>query len=319
MSEHPRPPGIGGVSRTRGAGVPRTSGAGGSRISGAGGPPAARDKRVWAMGALTLLAVAAIVLGLSWPRRGASVTPAAHKSGAGVPLAVRSGGDKPARPAGLDDQTRFFDPHAAGHLAYEQGDLEESLARFQAAISRNPLDAESMSNAAQVLVRLGRAEEALPLLLKAVTLNPQRWTYRFNLARAHATLGQWDGAVEEYRSASKLFPNDYATRFNLGQALHKTGKEEEAVAEYQKAIELAPAEPTFHLALALSQEKLGRTAEAIATYRRALELQPDAPDGDQVRAHIRELEVAGSGPGQSENPEAQPPQVADKKTTDTQR
>jgi tetratricopeptide (TPR) repeat protein len=153
----------------------------------------------------------------------------------------------------------------------------------------------------------------VPFLLKAVALNPQRWAYRFNLACAYGALGQWGGAVEEYRSASRLFPNDYATLFNLGQALHKTGKEEDAIAEYEKAIELAPSEPTFHLALALSQEKLGRIADAIAAYRRALELQPDAPDGDKVRAHIKELEAAGSAPGQSAEPQVQPTSGGDRK------
>jgi len=265
------------------------------------------------MGVLTLIAVVAIVLGIARPRTRADASPS---SGAGVPPAAPASdtGGSPvvSRSAGLDDPARFYDPDAAGHLAYGKGDLEESLAKFQAAVSRNPLDAESTSNAAQVLERLGRAEEAVPLLLKAVALSPQRWTYRFNLARAYATLGQWDGAVEEYRSASRLFPNDYATLFNLGQALHRTGKEENAIAEYQKAIELAPAEPTFHLALALSQEKLGRTAEAIAAYRRALELQPDAPDGDKVRAHVKELEAAASAPGQSPEPQVLPTQVGEK-------
>jgi Flp pilus assembly protein TadD len=118
--------------------------------SGAGGPPAARTPAAF------VPRQSSAPPNPAWERlrrtSSAGVSPAARSSGAGVSPAVV------ARPAGVDDPLRSYGPEAAGHLAYDKGSLEESLARFQAAISSNPLDAESMSNAAQILVRLGRTE-----------------------------------------------------------------------------------------------------------------------------------------------------------------
>jgi tetratricopeptide (TPR) repeat protein len=189
----------------------------------------------------------------------------------------------------------FMEPAAAGGVAYTGGDYEASLAQYEAAVARNPEDAESFSNLGQVLVRLNRPAEAIPHLQRAVALLPTRWAYHFNLARAHAVLGQWDPSVDAYRKAQALFPEDYATAFNLGQALHKKGDEAAAVEAYQRAIALEPTDPSFRMALGISYEKLQKRAEAAAAYGEALRLAPQAPDADVVRARIAHLTSPQSG------------------------
>jgi Flp pilus assembly protein TadD len=180
----------------------------------------------------------------------------------------------------------FMEPTAQGYVAYQAGDLNAALARFEDAVKRNPNDAESFSNLGQVLVKLGRVEDAMPHFQRACTLMPGRWAYRFNLARAEGLLGNWDGAVASYRQAQQLFPDDYVTTFNLAMALHKKGDEAGAVAEYEKAIALEPNDPSFRLALAISYEKLQKRQEAAAAYAEYLRLSPDAADADKVRARI---------------------------------
>ena len=221
---------------------------------------------------------------------------AVHSSSSGTP-------DVPAT------DLRFLDADDAGRLAYQSGDYEDALARFTAAIERNPTDAESMSNAAQVLVRLGRAPEALPLLRRAVELNGARWAYRFNLARALDQVGETGQAIEQYEAASALFPDDYATLFNLAQAYHKQGADAAAVERYQRAIALNPAEPTYHFALAVSLETQGKNAEASEAYARFLELAPESPDAARVRERIGQLQsnsapapADGARPGDVNSP-----------------
>jgi tetratricopeptide (TPR) repeat protein len=200
----------------------------------------------------------------------------------------------------------FLDPAASASLAFISGDLETALAQYQAAIARNPEDAESYSNLGQVLIKLNRPAEALPQLERAAAILPSRWAYQFNVARAHGLLGQWDAAVEGYRRAQALFPDDYATAFNLGQALHRRGDEAGAVEAYQKAIALEPGDPSFRMALGISYERLEKREEAAAAYREALRLSPDAPDAETVRARIALLTGAAGSP-QAAAPPPGPP------------
>ncbi len=216
-----------------------------------------------------------------------NVVPAAKPA---APRAAR----KPADTAA--GEARFLDADDTGREAYRRGDYDEALARFRAAIDRNPSDAESMSNAAQILVRQGHVQDALPLLRRAVEINGNRWAYRFNLARALDQAGQFDQAVEQYEVAAALFPDDYATLFNLAQTYDRQGNETAAVDRYQRAIALRPEEPTFHAALALSLEKLGRNADASAEWTRYLELAPDGKDAAQVRARIAALQGGAASP-----------------------
>ncbi len=216
-----------------------------------------------------------------------NVVPALNPS---TPRAART-------PAGTAaGEARFLDADDAGREAYRKGDYEEALARFRAAIDRNPSDAESMSNAAQILVRQGRVQDALPLLRRAVEINGNRWAYRFNLARALGQAGQVDQAIEQYEVAAALFPDDYATLFNLGQTYDRQGNETAAADRYRRAIALKPEEPTFHAALALGLEKLGRNADASAEWTRYLELAPDGKETAQVRARITALQGGAASP-----------------------
>lgn len=208
-------------------------------------------------------------------------------------------------PAAAEDQSApnepkeraFVDPSGAGALAYLSGDFASSLAQFQAAVEKNPQDAESWSNLGQVLVRMNRAPEALPCFERAIALLPSRWAYRFNMARALGIVGRLDESVATYREAQRLFPEDYATAFNLALALHKKGDETAAVEQYQKAIALNPEDASFRMALGLSYERLQKPAEAAAAYAEALRLSPSAPDADKVRARIARLTAPGTQPG----------------------
>jgi Flp pilus assembly protein TadD len=183
----------------------------------------------------------------------------------------------------------FLDPAGTGALDYSAGNFTSALEQFQAAVSKNPSDAESLSNLGQVLVKLGRTAEAIPYFERAIKIIPQRWAYRFNLAHAQGLLGKWDDAVANYREAQQLFPTDYATAFNLAMALHKKGDDAAAVDEYKKAITLDPNDASFRMALAISLEKLQRRIEAVAAYNDYLQLAPSAPDADSVRARIAQL------------------------------
>lgn len=188
----------------------------------------------------------------------------------------------------------FLDAAGAGAAAYQGGDYAAALAQYQAAIEKNPQDADSLSNLGQVLVKMNRPADAIPYLQRAVSLSPDQWTYQFNLARALGLVGRLDESIDGYRHAQQLLPDDYVTTFNLALSLHKKGDEPAAVEQYQKAINLQPDDASFRKALGISFERLQKPADAAAAYQEYLRLSPAAPDADKVRARIAELTGAAA-------------------------
>ena len=247
-----------------------------------------------------LIKITAVFVGLFslllaglWLRRDAAPAASPSRPAAAAPTPPRDanadGNQSPARGAQLVRDRPFLDAADEGALAYEAGDLATALARYQAAIERNPQDTDSLSNLAQVLVKMNRPADAIPYLSKAVSLAPDRWACQFNLARALGLVGRLDESIQGYRRAQDLFPNDYVTTFNLALSLHKRGDEAAAVEQYQKAITLQPEDASFRKALGISYERLQKPAEAAAAYQEYLRLSPAAADADKVRARIAEL------------------------------
>jgi tetratricopeptide (TPR) repeat protein len=187
-------------------------------------------------------------------------------------------------------ERQFLEPAGAASVAYEAGDYNAALAKYLAAIEKNPDDAESLSNLGQVLIRLNRTPESIPYFERAVSILPGRWAYQFNLARAQGLLGHMDEAVAGYRRAQSLFPDDYATTFNLAMTLHRKGDDAAAVGEYEKAIALQPEDASFRKALAISYEQLKQAPRAAAAYEEYLRLSPSAADAEKVRARIALLQ-----------------------------
>lgn len=251
---------------------------------------AARRSRHLAGWSVGMLGGFLVIAGGLWLTSDSETPAAASSARPSDPLAARRQRAAAGQPAPTEPAQRpFMDSSAVAVTAYSAGDYTSALEGFQAAVEKNPQDAESLSNLGQVLVRLGRTEEAVPYFDRAIAMIPDRWAYHFNRARALGLLGRWDEAIAGYRHAQLLFPGDYATAFNLALALHKKGDDEGAVAEYQKAIALAPEDASFRFALALSYERLQKNADASAAYEEYLRLAPDAPDAERVRARIAQL------------------------------
>lgn len=251
---------------------------------------AARSRKL-ARGTGIFVGAALATLGLLWMTRDAPPEPTVTAKPAD-PLASRRQPrqDAPAAAVSADydfaKQSAFMDASDRGAVSYKTGDYAGALAQFEAAVAKNPRDAESLSNLGQILVRLGRTAEAIPFFERACSLMPERWAFRFNLARAHALLQQWDQAVDSYRLAQTLFPDDYVTTFNLALTLHKQGNEAGAVEEYKKAVTLNPEDASFRMALAISYEALQQKQDAAAAYTEYLRLAPTASDAEKVRTRI---------------------------------
>jgi Flp pilus assembly protein TadD len=213
---------------------------------------------------------------------------------AGAPPRASAAGE-PGAPADspIVEPATSSDFARASQAAFTHEDFQRAKTGYEAALQKEPGNAEVLNALGQTLERLGDFPGAVAKLEAAVKLEPGNWTYHFNLAHAAGRLSQWDRAVAEYRTAAGLFPEDYATQFNLAMALRKQGNNEAAVPELRKAIALAPSEATFHLALGNTLQSLGKLAEARQAFETYLEMEPSAPDADKVKAHIEALSAGG--------------------------
>jgi len=253
---------------------------------------AVAESRRLARVAGVIVGIFVLSLGALWLMGEPARTPRAIRA-PGNPLAPRlTPTDRQPVPTAPHREVPFLEPAGAAHLAYGAGDLASALVQYQAAVEKNPNDAEALSNLGQVLVKLNRPAEAIPYYQRAIAIIPDRWAYQFNLARALGLVGRMDESIATYRRAQQLFPDDYVTIFNLALALHKGGDDAAAVDQYQKAIALQPDEASFRMALANSYERLRKANEAVAAYQEYLRLSPDAPDADKVRARIAQLTAA---------------------------
>jgi tetratricopeptide (TPR) repeat protein len=251
---------------------------------------AAAHSRRLAQTAGVVIGLFALVVAVLWFMRGPE--PVARPSRApGDPLAGRRTPPVETQPVHAEGhgQVPFLEPAGAARLSYAAGDYASALAQYQAAIEKNPNDAEAVSYLCQVLVKLNRPAEAIPYYQRAIAILPDRWAYQFNLARAYGLVGRMEDSVATYRRAQELFPDDFVTTFNLALALHKAGDDAAAVEQYQKAIAANPDDASFRMALANSYERLRKPEEAVAAYGEYLRLSPEAADADKVRARIAAL------------------------------
>ena len=172
--------------------------------------------------------------------------------------------------------------------------------------------ADSLTQAARVLLREKRGGEALACLRKAVAATPTyvaalkelgtllstRKEYHAaeqylsaaiahegptasalnNLAIAYQELGNHADAVRMYKRVLKLDEDDAAAHYNLGTALEKAGEYKDAVKWYKMAIDLEPEEAKYYNNMGGSLAAYNKTETAERSYKWAIKLSPKWAD-----------------------------------------
>ena len=121
-------------------------------------------------------------------------------------------------------------------------------------------------------------------------------------AAENVRIGRLGSAEAEVRKVLDLTPNDPVAHFLMGQIIEQrsAGAKDRAAADaqmdraleaYEEATRLDPRYADPHRAIGILRYKNGEKDEALAAFRRYLELKPDAPDAQQVKDYILELEA----------------------------
>ena len=123
-------------------------------------------------------------------------------------------------------------------------------------------------------------------------MNPGKADGWIALGNALMDSQQFNEAIEAYQKALAIDPKNVDVRVDMGTCMRGTGKPEMAVAEFRKAIKIAPNHLNAHrnLGVVLGFDLKDREG-AVKEFKTFLELAPNAPDADQIKAVIAQLQA----------------------------
>lgn len=152
-----------------------------------------------------------------------------------------------------------------------------------------PQDAKAQLNYGKALHEAGRVQEALAKYEFAISKNPSLEEAERCLGLAWSDLGDLDRAIEHYERSLQLDPKNGKCESNLAGILVSKGLLAEARRRYEHSLLLNPDLQIAHKELADILCGNGEYDSAIAHYEKALRLQPDFKEAKQNLDFARTL------------------------------
>jgi tetratricopeptide (TPR) repeat protein len=180
----------------------------------------------------------------------------------------------------LEDQvssaTRSYNE---GGAAYQSGDLDTALAKFQEAARLNPALYDAHHAVASLLAKRGDFAGAAAAAEAALALKPGEPRTLRIAYESYRGLGQPERAQKALVALAAADPAMGAQGLlEQGNEAFESGDTEQALLLLASAIEISPALPKAHYLLALCYINGGRSSEAKTHLERFIALAPDDPD-----------------------------------------
>lgn len=178
----------------------------------------------------------------------------------------------PATPSAANAVARL---KRRGNAQLAEGQLEEAVASYRAAIDLAPGAAELYVNLGFALKEQGRLDEAAPWLREAARLSPGLFDARYLFGMVLAAQGKPEDAVRELQAALAINPAFTAGHSELCRLLLQTGHIDRAKQLMHEAIVREPHNASLHMLLGNLHSYSRGAAQAVACYQRAIELEPE--------------------------------------------
>ena len=162
-----------------------------------------------------------------------------------------------------------------GRIQLENGDIEQAVPSFQAAIQLRPDWYAPRLDLGVALQRSGNLSDAILTFENARKLNPDDLETGKALAAAQIALGQSDAADMVLDQLEKIHPNDGELLFHRAISRRANGNLEESVRLFRLAIAKGLNAPEAYNNLAVSLFDLNKLDEACVAAKKALEIDPD--------------------------------------------
>lgn len=162
--------------------------------------------------------------------------------------------------------------------AYQQGESDAAISRWQQVLETDPNDAEVWSYLGAALRSQNQIEGAIKCNERSLKLNPQQPVVHYNLGNIHQQQGDLGKAAACYQNALAQQPTMALAAYNLGNVCRDQGYLKQAIECYQHAITLDPVHAPSYNNLGNAYKHDGNLIQAIPCYERALQCQPDYPE-----------------------------------------
>lgn len=196
----------------------------------------------------------------------------------------------------IPDDDRAWTALAASYLAFgkrqeETGartdaDLsyQQAVNAAEAAVERNPANADAYAYMAGALAQLGRRDFDFALAQEraelALALDPDSINVRRQMATVLELQGFYDGAIEQYEIALQSDPNNVDLHVDLGYLYFFTDSRQQGILEMEEATELDPNNADAFVGLAYFYFLIGEYSRAEENAFAAVQLDPE-----MTRAH----------------------------------
>lgn len=155
-----------------------------------------------------------------------------------------------------------------------QGNLEESLIIFQAALCLNPSNIINLKQVGRSLYLLSKYKAALEVLTEAEKINSEdREIWHFKGMCYISYQKQYEKAIECFEIANSILRHE-STYIQLGKIFRLIGRDQDALDIYLDAVETCPDNPEILTMIGLLYLKLGDNENAFSHLNDALKLDP---------------------------------------------
>ncbi len=176
------------------------------------------------------------------------------------------------------------DPYELALSLQRQGQLQQAVAQFDAAIARQPDRAEAHYKRANALNALGQWQAALAGYDCAVAIDGRYANAFCNRGTVLEKLGRRQEALDSYERTLALNAADAFAAYNRASLLRQLNRSEDALAGYDQAIALQPGYVEAHINRGHLLQELQRFPQAVASYDRAIEISATFPEAYMGRA-----------------------------------
>lgn len=160
-----------------------------------------------------------------------------------------------------------------------QGNYEEAIKEFNAAIKKAPASPELYAGLGQAYYRMRQLDSATSKFSQAVLLDPNYMDGLINLAICYYETGIYDRAEMISRRAMKINPNRIEPYVNLGEIAMARDNFEEARHYFQQALAIDDTDHVLNNKLGTLFGYAGDTASAYSYFRKSLTIRPDYAGG----------------------------------------
>jgi tetratricopeptide (TPR) repeat protein len=174
-------------------------------------------------------------------------------------------------------------------IRQNRGDDRAAVAAYARALTKEPADAMSWNNLANIHAKVGNTDRAIAAFENAITHAPGEPLIYLNLADVLRGADRGPARLTVARDAAAIAPDNRAVQTELGMALAHVEELDEAIAVLEAAVARWPEFGESHLELGRLYEATNRT-EALAAFLAALDPAACPPEVAFLHAWLAQRE-----------------------------